>query len=57
MIVQGIKDKIAEQNRKIDLQESAMNDLGEKTDELKDQIRERQREINEMKRTIEAKAN
>ena len=57
MIVQGLKDKVAEANRKIDLQESAMNDIGEKTDELKDQIRERQREINEMKRTIEQKAN
>lgn len=34
-----------------------MNDLEEKMDELKDNIRQRQQEINEMKRTIQDKAN
>ena len=34
-----------------------MEDIGEKTDEVKDQIRQRQSEINEMKRNIQDKAN
>ena len=57
MLVDGLNDKIKDSQRKIDLQESAMDDLGEKMDDIKEQIRERQQEINEMKRNIEDKAN
>ena len=34
-----------------------MNDLTEKMDEVKDHVRQRQTEINEMKKTIETKTN
>jgi len=34
-----------------------MADLDEKMEEVKDHVRQRQQEINEMKRTIEQKAN
>ena len=34
-----------------------MNDLTEKMDEVRDHVRQRQSEINEMKKTIETKAN
>ena len=57
MLLEGMQDKLSEARRKIDLQESAMNDLDEKMEEVKDHVRQRQQEINEMKRTIEQKAN
>ena len=53
MLLEGMQDKIKEAKRKIDLQESAMADLDEKMEEVKDHVRQRQQEINEMKRTIE----
>ena len=53
MLLEGMQDKIKEAKRKIDLQESAMTDLDEKMEEVKDHVRQRQQEINEMKRTIE----
>ena len=34
-----------------------MNDLSEKMDEVKDHVRQRQAEMNEMKKTIQTKAN
>ena len=34
-----------------------MEDLTEKMDEVKDHVRQRQAEMNEMRRTIETKAN
>ena len=57
MLIQGLQDKVKDAQRKVDLQESAMADLDEKMGELKDQVRQRQQEINEMKRTITDKAN
>ena len=57
MMVDGMLDKVKESRRKIDLQESAMNDLAEKMDEIKGHLRQRQQENNEMKANIESKAN
>ena len=57
LVIQSFVDSIKEDDRKIDLAKSAMNDLDEKMDELKDNIRQRQQEINEMKRVIQDKAN
>ena len=57
IMVQGMRDKIREVQRKIDLQEGGMEDLTEKMDEVKDHVKQRQGEINEMRRTIETKAN
>ena len=57
MIIDGLKDKIKESSRKCNLQQDAIADLDEKVTEVKDRIRSRQQEINEMKRNIEALAN
>ena len=57
MIIDGLKDKIKESSRKCNLQQDAIADLDEKVQEVKDRIRSRQQEINEMKRNIEALAN
>ena len=36
MLLEGLQDKVKEAKRKIELQERAMEDLGEKTEEVKD---------------------
>jgi len=41
MMIDGLQDKIKESRRKIDLQESAIADLDEKMDEVKDHVRQR----------------
>ena len=53
LLVEGLKDKIKESRRKLDLQESAIEDLNEKMDEIKENTRQRQEEIAEMKRKME----
>ena len=57
LLVEGLRDKIKESRRKIDLQESAIEDLNEKMDEIKDTTRQRQEEIAEMKRQVEIQAS
>ena len=57
MMIEGLQDKVKESKRKIDLQESAIADLDEKMGEVKDHVRQRQQEINEMKRAVEQKVN
>ena len=41
LLVEGLKDKIKESRRKLDLQESAIEDLNEKMDEIKENTRQR----------------
>lgn len=41
MMIGGLNDKIKETRRKIDLQDSAINDCEEKMDEVKDHVRQR----------------
>ena len=53
LLVEGLKDKIKESRRKLDLQESAIEDLNEKMDEIKENTRQRQEEIAEIKRNLE----
>lgn len=48
---------IKEADRKIDLVSGAISDLDEKMEELKENIRQRQQEINDMKRIVQEKAN
>ena len=57
LLVEGLKDNIKESRRKLDLQESAIEDLNEKMDEIKENTRQRQEEIADMKRKIEEQAN
>ena len=57
LLVEGLKDKIKESRRKLDLQESAIEDLNEKMDEIKENTRQRQEEIAEIKRNLEEQAN
>ena len=52
LLVEGLKDKIKESRRKLDLQESAIEDLNEKMDEIKENTRQRQEEIAELKEMI-----
>ena len=57
MMIEGLESKVKESRRKVDLQESAIADLDEKMGEVKEHVRQRQQEINEMKRAVEQKAN
>ena len=53
LMLTSYQDKIVEGQRKLGLKEDAIADLEEKLQEVKDQVRQRQLEINEMKRAVE----
>ena len=44
LFIDNFNDKIKDLQRKIDLQNSAIDDLGEKTDEVRDRVRAREEE-------------
>ena len=48
--------KVNEQQRKLDMQRGAVQDLCEKTDEIQDRITQRRQEVGEMQRAIETMA-
>ena len=56
MILEGMNTKLNEQQRKVDMQRGAVQDICEKTEEIQDRITQRQEEVNEMKRAIETQA-
>ena len=56
MLIEGMIEKVNDARRKFDLQKTAHDDLNDKISEARDTIGQRQAELNEIKRVIEAKA-
>ena len=56
LMIEGLQDKVNDARRKRDLQRGACDDLEDKVEESRDTIRQRQGELNEIKKVIEAKA-